>query len=257
MKAFFTRIFIVKDPLTDDQPDERVQLEAHAEYSRVYFLFLALIIAATVGQLFFTRHIVAFLPAFVGGAGSLIYFIVMYKREGLFKRHAADERITHYKARVKSRCYNFCLSVYIFGALPMLFLDIDVAALGLVIATWFIPTCIAVVRIVRRGLYAPGSKTEAKIKYRELAKATAKSAVFFGVFMSFIMAFTEGAFGTFESVPNAVWVLSRNAFLYAAMWGVLFYFAMLGVDKISEKFANRRLKKSEEANGENNTDESE
>lgn len=246
MKSFIKRLFIHNDPLTDQQTNERIQKEAHGEYARVYFLFIALIIVATTAQLFVTRNIVAFLPAIIGGGGSLGYFVFMFRREGLFKSHVIDERVTDYKAKVKSHCFTFCLSVYIIGALPILFFDVPLAAMWAIIVSWLIPTCIAVVRIAKRGLYAPGSKKEWKDKKKSLVRGTVKSAVFFGVFMSLFTGLLQGLARDFNSVLDGVWFFARNAIIYAVFWGVLFYFGMLAIDKISERLGKKRLNESEE-----------
>ena len=246
MKAFIRRLFIISDPLIDGQTDERIRREAHQEYARVYFLFIALSVIVTLAQLFLTRHIIAFLPAIIGTGGSLAYFIFRYKQEGLLSSHETDERITDYKARVKSRCFIFCLSMYITLGLPMLFFDVPILVLWAVYLTWFIPTAMAVVRITKRGLYAPGTKNEAKNKYRELAKATAKGAVGFGIFMSLFTGFFTTGIDDSSGVWGILWQLSRDAFLFAAFWGVFFYLAMIGIDKISERFGKKRINKDEE-----------
>jgi ABC-type multidrug transport system fused ATPase/permease subunit len=249
MKTFIRRLFIISDPLIDGQADERIQRETHEEYARVYFLFVALSVIVTFAQLFLTRQIIAFLPAIIGTGGSLAYFIFRYIQEGLLSSHETDERIADYKARVKSRCFIFCLSVYVIVALPMLFFDVPILMLWAVYLTWFVPAAIAVVRITKRGLYASGTKREAKNGYRKLAKATAKSAIGFGIFMSLFTGFFIRGIDNFSGVWDILWRLSRDAFLLAAFWGVFFYFSMIGLDKISERFGKKRLNNSEEESG--------
>ena len=241
MKAFLKRLFLESDPLTNDQqPDERVKQEAHTEYARVYFLFIALAVVATVVQLFVTRHVLVYLPVIIGGGGSLVYYIVMSRRAGLLRPHETDERIAAHKNKIKSQSYLFCLMVYILGALPILFIDVPFWALEAVFLTWFIPTAIAVIRIGKRGLYAPGTQAEGKTMYKQLALSTAKSAVFFGLFMSLFMGLFVGGLDSFDGMGDAAWQLGRDAFLYAALWGVLFFLGMVGVTKISERYGKKR-----------------
>jgi|GEM_PF-1806969 len=233
-------------------PDERVQKEVNVEYAKVYPFFIALIIIATVAQLFITRFIIVYITAIIGGGGSLAYLIFKFHREKLFFNPDTDERIEEFKVNVKSKSYLFCLAVYIIGALPLLFFDVPILALWGISLTWFIPTSIAVIRIAKRGLYAPGSKSEAKSRYNTLRKSTAKSAIAFGIFMSLFMGLFAGLAGEFESIANALFAFAYNALLYAAFWGILFYFVMVGIDKISEKFGKKRLNSEDDTNdGEN------
>jgi len=220
------------------------------EYAKVYFLFIALIVVVTVLQLFATltmfatpvslAFVMSFLPAIIGGGGSLVFFVFKYWREGLFFNSDTDERIDEYKVNVKSKCYLLCLYVYIICGFLLSFFDFSSLELGVILMTWFIPTTIAVIRITLRGLYAPGSKAEATKTYRQLRKSMLISALLFGMIMA--LPALHGRSGEFDCVITAAFVLTRNVLTYAAFWGVVSYFFMVCIDKASEKFANKRLK---------------
>jgi len=238
----------------DHHPDERIQQAAYAEYARIYPIFLLFVAGATAAQIilfilsvgvcycFLTRTwlvLLAFAPAAAAAVGSPGYFFFQYKQHNLFGC-GVDERITCTRAQVKSKCYHICLYVYIFGALPMLFFDIPLVVLLITLGTWFVPTSIVVVRLALKGLYTPGTKIESADKYRQLRKNITVSALFFGIFMSVFGTLFIGSISDFDSIWHAIRHMLFQAVFAGVIWGVLFYFAMKGIEKISDRFANKK-----------------
>lgn len=217
--------------------DERILGEANWIYARLYFFMLACVFAGAVVQLLFSRSVLGFLPGIVGGLGSLGFFLYKYRCEGLLFSRESDERIDALRVEIKSKCFLFCMYVHVLGAMPLLFFDVPMVAMWAIIFSWFIPTVIAVVQIGWRGLYASGSKAKEKEDYKDLRIRTFFSALFFGGFMSFLQGLSE-----FRGIVHHVLL----ALGMALFWGVFFYLAMVGVDKLSAKFAEKRLEKMEQ-----------
>ncbi|MCL2189611.1 MAG: hypothetical protein FWC16_11435 [Defluviitaleaceae bacterium] len=231
--------------LPEIHPDERLQKEGHVIYAKAYVLLLALTVIAVTVLLFFTRSIIVYLPAMLGTAWSLGCLILRYKGEGVLFSREKDERITEFKTYVKSKCYLKYLTAFCIGSMPLILFNNDVppSIVWGVILVWFIPNIIAVIYATIRGLYAPGSKSETREKNKTLAKSTARSAILFGIFMAIVSGNVE----TFAPISTAIWQFFRLSVLYAVVWGVPFYFVMIGIDKVSEEFGDKRLANNENA----------
>ncbi|MCL1883123.1 MAG: hypothetical protein FWF81_05135 [Defluviitaleaceae bacterium] len=82
-------------------------------FANTYFLTLALTFAVVVFSLFYVESVIFYVPFIVGGVGSLIFYAVLRKKDGL---------------KIKSRivCHALCSTVYIVGAFFMLvFYELD------------------------------------------------------------------------------------------------------------------------------------
>jgi uncharacterized membrane protein len=243
LKFIRAKVFKITHRLAGEHTDERIRKETHFEYARVYYLMLVLIVIVSVAQLFVARVAWAFLPAIIGGGGSVLYMLYRYRREGLLYSRSTDERIEDLKVNIKAKAFLYCMYVYIFGALPLLFLPYTL--LVGIILTWFIPAGIAAIRIIRRGLYTVENKTIEKKQNKVFRKAVIKSSVGFGIFMALFTELPVIISGEFESALTLVGRIAFSAIRHGVVWGVLFYFAMLGINKVSEKFGKRRLKNAE------------
>jgi len=239
MKFFLKRFNIGHSLLSKGHTDERVSRGVNAEYARVYFLFIALIIIVTALQLaFVTRFIVAYIPAIVGGGGSLLYFFYKYHREGLFTVCISDERIEESRTLIKAMSYQFCLIAIIFLSFPLIFLDLPHLMLGGILLTWAIPTSIAVTRITLRGLDIPGSKSEWTEQKRKLRRGVIWASILYALMMNIPRIIQ----GNYESTLHAILTLSVDFIIHSVFFGVLFYFGMISISKISNRRANKQLK---------------
>lgn len=219
--------------MTHNSGDERVDKASDRLVGDSYFLFLAMALLVTAIQLFFERSLIAYLPAMVGGAGSLIFLLARYASQGMLFNRQTDERIAATKSQIKTQCAIWCLWVYVIGGVVLLLLEASPMVLLGTLATWFLPALVITVRIIRRGLFATGSRAKTNTALGALAKRTLVGALCFGTFTTFLS-------------PNRGDLFSlsflRQVLLSGALWGIFFFAAFAGLLKISDKIADKRLR---------------
>ena len=106
---------------------------------------------------------------------------------------------------------------------------------------WLIPAIIITINTLKKGWMIWGSKKREVIGKKEFGKRVIIGSLFFGLIM-----------GLPELIANGIfyakgWLMILGM---AAMWGILFYFSMLGLIKLSEKNADKAVKEQEESNEE-------
>ena len=219
--------------MTQKGADERVEKESDKLFADTYFLFLAFVIAIAVIKFAHDRTFAIFLPAIIGGGGSLLYVLVRYAMAGVLFQHVSDERIAALKSQTKKRSYLFCWLIYVLSGVILLFLDFETYVPAGVLVSWMIPTLVVVIRLVVKGIYGSGEEKNTKKDMYILARYTPIGALFFGVVTTWF-AETDG-----------IWDFALQAFIMAATWGVVWFLAMVALNKLSDKFANKRLARAE------------
>ena len=104
-----------------------------------------------------------------------------------------------------------------------------------------LPVCfIITIYSLKKGWLVWGSKKQEKTGKKHFAVRVAIGGLVYGLLMEMFNGFEhvyhDGAFH-----PEGLWWIVGMG----AAWGILFYFAMLGVIKVSEKRANKRLQEAE------------
>ena len=95
--------------------------------------------------------------------------------------------------------------------------------------------------MLKKGWMVWGSKKREVTGKKEFGKRVIIGALFFGLIM-----------GVPELIANGIFYVKGWLMILgmAAMWGILFYFAMLGLIKFSEKKADKLVQEKEESNEE-------
>ena len=178
--------------------------KAHASFAQIYFLLLALTAVVVGTNLLFGWSIVFYLPFIVGGAGSLLLYLL---KLSAIKKHPAQDR-KYLKTQAKIFCHALCASVYIVGAfLLLVFYNANF------IAAWSFHVWIIPVLIVAVGLG------------REFFLML---LLLFGIFVALFVLNLEGLLG------RTVTAIGMGSF-----WGFSFYFLLVFLNDIIENIKQR------------------
>lgn len=232
--------------------DERIEKETNKIMPAIFWLFSAGLLASLIVKLVlgepwynFILEILCLVPAWS-------YALVRRISNGVLFLKEKDEVLLSIRNEIMAKAYMVAFWVlttgqviYMFFVMGMLMQD-DIAWiremtwLVVYLAVDFITALIISIFTVKKGWLVWGSKKREVTGKKEFAKRTALGALMFGVMMG-VLDILENGF----SVQTIVLTIGAGAF-----WGILFYFAMLAVIKISEKNADKDVKEKEESNEE-------
>ena len=109
------------------------------------------------------------------------------------------------------------------------------------LAVWFVPAIVITVFTLKKGWMIWGSKKREAVGKKAFGKRVVIASLFYGLIMGLPELIKHGIFYA------KGWLMILGM---AAMWGILFYFAMLGLIKFSEKKADKLVQEKEESNEE-------
>ena len=176
--------------------------KTQALFAHTYFLLLALSAIVVTVNLSFGWSFVFYLPFIVGGAGSLLLYIV---KISVTKKSARTETA---KIRAKTICHACCACVYIIGAfLLLVFYNVNF------FASWSFHVWIIPVLIITAGL----NKDFGFILL-----------LLFGIFISLFVLNLDGLLG------RSVTAIGMGSF-----WGFSFYFLLMFLTDIIENTKQR------------------
>lgn len=228
--------------------DERIEKESNKVMAAVYWLFLAGLLASLVTKLVLGEPWYNFILEIVCIVPSVGYALVKRSSNGVLFLKEKDEALVTIRNGIMAKAFNIALNVLITGELVYMFFIIGVLKVGDVdwcremtwlsvyLIIWFVPSLIVSVLTVKKGWMVWGSKKREVTGKKAFAKRTAIGALFFGILMGVVEVIENGF-----SMKVLVLVFGTGA-----MWGILFYFMMLATIKISEKNADKAVKKQEE-----------
>ena len=231
--------------------DERIEKESNKVMAAVYWLFLAGLLASLVTKLVLGEPWYNFILEIVCIVPSLGYALVKRSSNSVLFLKEKDEALVTIRNGIMAKAFNIALNILITGELIYMFfvigaLDvlkpedvewcIEETWLLVYLAIWFVPSLIVTIFTIKNGWMVWGSKKRETTGKKNFAKSTAIGALFFGLMMGVVEVLENGF-----SIKALIITFGTGA-----MWGILFYFMMLATIKISEKNADKAVKKQEE-----------
>lgn len=232
--------------------DERIEKETNKIMPAMFWLFSAGLIASLVVKLVlgepwynFILEILCLVPAWG-------YALVRRVSNGVLVLKERDEVLLSIRNEIMAKAYMVAFWVlttgqviYMFFVMAVLMPDNiawirEMTWLVVYLAVDFIIALIISIFTVKKGWMIWGSKKREVTGKKDFAKRTVLGALMFGVMMG-VLDILENGF----SVQTILMVVGTGAF-----WGILFYFSMLAIIKISEKNADKAVKEKEESNEE-------
>ncbi|MBP3610664.1 MAG: hypothetical protein J6J42_10050 [Lachnospiraceae bacterium] len=229
--------------------DERIEKETNKVVRPVFYLFSAALLAGLVVKLVLGEPWQNFLLEILCLVPSWAYLLVKGSSNGVLWLKEKDEALCGIRDEIASKAYMTGFWILTTGQLVyMYYVMCVVMADGIrwcmemnwelvYLATNLIPALIISIFSVKKGWLVWGSKKREVTGKKEFAKRTVLGALVFGVLMGLPEVFKEGGL----RLETVLMMLGMGA-----AWGVLFYFAMIAVVKISEKNADKAVKEKEE-----------
>lgn len=235
--------------------DERIEKETNKLMTPMFYLLSAGLMACLVLKLVlgepwynFILEILCLVPAWG-------YALTKRVQSGILVMKEKDDALISIRDAIHSKAFMISFWVIIIGEVLYMFAMTDYFSrygiiepeevswpremtwLVVYLAVWLVPAIIVTVNTLKKGWMVWGSKKREVTGKKEFGKRVAIGSLFFGLIM-----------GLPELIANGIfyakgWLMILGM---AAMWGILFYFAMLGLIKLSEKNADKAVKEQEE-----------
>lgn len=235
--------------------DERIEKETNKLMTPMFYLLSAGLLACLVLKLVlgeswynFVLEIACLVPAWG-------YALVKRAQSGILVMKEKDDALISIRDAIHSKAFMISFWVIIIGEVLYMFAMTDYFSrygimepdaeiwpremtwLIVYLAIWLVPAIIVTVNTLKKGWMVWGSKKREVTGKKEFGKRVVIGALFFGLIM-----------GLPELIANGIfyakgWIMILGM---AAMWGILYYFGMLGVIKLSEKNADKAVKEQEE-----------
>ncbi len=239
--------------------DERIEKETNKLMTPMFYLVSAELLACLVLKLVlqepwynFILEILCLVPAWG-------YALVKRSQSGILVLKEKDDALLSIRDAIHSKAFMISFWVIIIGEVIYMFAMTDYfSRYGIIqpdevswpreltwllvyLVVWFIPAIIVTVNTLKRGWLIWGSKKREVTGKKAFGKRVVIGSLFFGLIM-----------GLPELIEHGIFYVKGWLMIFgmAAMWGILFYFAMLGLIKLSEKNADKAVKEKEESNEE-------
>lgn len=234
--------------------DERIEKESNKLTAPMFYLLSAELLVCLIVKLLlgepwynFVLEIACLLPAWG-------YVLVKRAQNGILVIKEKDEALLSIRNAILSKAFMISFCVIIVGELIYMFAITDFLNLeGIVhsdaeiltreniwlfvyLAVWFVPALIFTIFTLKKGWLIWGSKKREVAGKKEFGKRVVIGSLFFGLIMGLPELIANGIF----QVKGWLMILGM-----AAMWGILFYFTMLGMMKFSEKNADKAVEEQE------------
>ena len=239
--------------------DERIEKESNKLMTPMFYLFSAGLFACLVLKLVlrepwynFILEIACLVPAWG-------YAISKRAQSGILVLKEKDDALLSIRDAINSKAFMISFWVIIIGEVFYMFAATDYFSpdasihaaeevwtreliwMLVYLAVWFVPAIIITVGMLKKGWMVWGSKKRETVGKKAFAKRVVVGALFYGLIMGLPELIKHGIF----YVKGWLMILGM-----AAGWGILFYFAMLGMIKLSEKNADKAVKEQEDGDEE-------
>lgn len=224
------------------KPDERLEKEGNVLAAKMFyvitFLLLVSLIVKLVCKLPFQVYALEVLCLLSSG----IYFFVQEIRKGILGVRKKDEALREIHRSVLSKAFMIDFDLLIAGELIFIYVvkDYFIWVLSYVVA-WVLPGLVITIASVKKGWLIRAGKEQRKKGQRSFLVRVILGSLVYGILMGFPDLYHDGAF-------HAKGILSILGL--GAVWGVLFYFGMILISRLSTKHADQRLESAENNNEE-------
>ena len=235
--------------------DERIEKETNKLMTPMFYLFSAGLFACLVLKLVlrepwynFALELLCLVPAWG-------YVLLARAQKGIPVIKEKDDALLSIRDAIHSKAFMISFWVIIIGELIYMFVVTDYFSrygimqpdtegwtremtwMCVYLAVWFIPAIIITVYTLKKGWMIWGSKKREVTGKKEFGKRVIIGSLFFGLIMGVPELIENGIF----YAKGWLMILGLSVF-----WGILFYFSMLGMIKLSEKNADKAVKEQEE-----------
>lgn len=214
--------------------DERIQKESDALLAVMFWVMAALQAVVLGVKLALGAEVLQWALDGLILLGGLGVMVVLRSQRGLWCRR--DEALRELDNRVLALSYGMMLWVTLIGSVVLVFGDSERSG-------WYAPSLLPLlitslvylVLAVRRGLLLWGSRQAKGNAKARLRRSTALGALLYGALMGAPACFEGGSFRPMGLV---------KILLMAAVWGLLFYGAMVWLIDRGEKAADKAVKEA-------------
>lgn len=235
--------------------DERIEKESNKVTAPMFYLFSVELLACLIVKLVlgepwynFVLEIACLVPAWG-------YVLVKRAQNGILVMKEKDEALLTVRNAILAKAFMVSFYIIIMGELLYMFAVTDYFSpngiihsegeiwtremtwMFVYLAVWFVPAIIITVFTVKKGWMIWGSKKREATGKKNFGKRVVIGSLFYGLIMGLPELIKHGIF----YVEGWLMILGLAAF-----WGILFYFAMIGIMKYSEKKADKAVKEQEE-----------
>lgn len=233
--------------------DERIEKETNKLMAPMFCLFSTGLLVSLIVKLVLGEPWYNFILELLCLISSWTYVLARRIGSGVLFLKEKDEVLLSIRNEIMAKAYGVAFWILTTGQLIYMFFVMYVLMPKDVIwvreMTWLvvylaidlIPAFIITVFSIKKGWMLWGSKNREVTGKKDFAKRTVIASLFFGLCMGVPYLFADGGFSL-----KAVLVIIGSG----AMWGIMFYFGMLAVIKISEKNADKSVREKEESNEE-------
>lgn len=232
--------------------DERIEKETNKIMPAVFAIFTLGLLASFITKLVLGEPWYNFILEILCLVPSWGYAVIKRAKNGILFLKEKDDALLTIRNEIMSKAYMIAFRILTTGQLVYLFF-VEAVLMPEELSwiremTWlvvylgvdFVTALIVTVFTIKKGWLIWGSKKREVAGKKNFAKRTAVGALFFGVCMGFFDVLENGF-----SMQTVTLTLGTGA-----MWGILFYFSMLAVIKVSEKNADKAVKEQEGADEE-------
>lgn len=228
--------------------DERIEKETNKIMPAMFLLFSFGLLASLIVKLVLGEPWYNFILEIICLVPGWSYVIIKRAQNGILVLKEKDEVLLTIRNEIMAKAYMIAFWVLVTGQLLYMFFVMGVLMTEKIAwvreMTWlivylgidFITALIISIFTVKKGWLVWGSKKREETGKKDFAKRTVGASLMFGVLMG-IFDVIENGF----SMQTILLTVGAGAF-----WGILFYFSMLAVIKISEKNADKAVKEQEE-----------
>lgn len=229
------------------ETDERIEKETNGTAGKLFYVMSVLLIVSLIVKLCYQLPVYVYALEIVGLVAGVLFFLIREMQYGILFVKEKDEALKeiHNATLTKSMMVQFW--ILIVGECIPLMLCAYVEALQSYF-WWFtsyilvlLPVCLVIlVSSLKKGWMTWGSKKQEQTGKKNFAGRVVIGALVYGVLMEAFSGFEHLYHDGLFHMEGILWIVGLGAF-----WGILFYFAMLALIKISEKQANKRLQDAE------------
>lgn len=215
------------------RPDERIEKESNVLAAKMFYVITPLLVISLIVKLVcrlpFQVYVLELLCLLV----SVGYFFVQEIGKGILLVREKDEALLEIHRAVLSRAFMIDFWLLIVGELVYIYAVKDYFWWVLpYMAAWLLPGLVITIASIRQGWLVRSVKKQEKGGKKNFLVSVIIGAAMFGILSGFPEFYHDGAF----HAEGLLYMLGMGA-----GWGILYYFAMSGFIRKSEKRADKRL----------------
>lgn len=234
--------------------DERIEKESNKLTAPMFYLFSLELLACLIVKLVLGEPWYNFVIEIACLVPSWGYVLIKRAQNGILVIKEKDDALLTIRNAILSKAFMISFYVIIVGELFYMFAVTDYfSRYGIIpsdeeiwtrdmtwmfvyLVVWFVPAIIITVFTLKKGWLIWGSKKREATGKKNFGIRVIIGSLFYGLIMGLPELIEHGIF----YVKGWLMILGLAVF-----WGILFYFAMLGVMKYSEKKADKAVEEQE------------